>query len=137
MFLEELSTIAQNYDLEHNAPIVKYGHIKSGEKTDEGFTVYNSLVEALEDSSCSSRMNYSLENGELTGKFEKEFSEGLMSIDYTYRALESTKEEFLNKVFNKRGKQPFSFLPRVAKYSTPVKLTLNKPNESPEQNTAA
>ena len=88
MFLEELSTIAQNYDLEHNASIVKYGYIKSGEKTDEGFTVYNSLVEALEDSSCSSKMNYSLENGELTGKFEKEFSEGLMSIDYTYRTLE-------------------------------------------------
>lgn len=137
MVLEDVLVLAQNYDLEHNAPIVKYGFIRSAKKTDQGFTIYNSLVEALEDSSCSSRMNYSLENGELYGRFEKEFPEGLMSLDYAYRAIESTKEEFLNKVFNKRGKQPSSFLPRVAKYSTPVKLTLNKPDESPEQNTTA
>ena len=137
MVLEELSTIAQNYDLEHNAPIVKYGYIRSDEKTDEGFTVYNSLVEALEDSSCSSRMNYSLESGELTGKFEKEFPEGLMSINYTYRTLESTKEEFLNKVFSKRGKQPASFLTRVIKYSTPIQLTVNDSNEASEQNATA
>ena len=67
-----------------------------------------------------------LTTGKVTLEFEKEFSEGLMSIDYTYRTLESTKEEFLNKVFSKRGKQPSSFLTRVVKYSTPIVLGTQK-----------